>query len=86
MALNPVDVLPTRYWAVQYDGTNGSEIVEWIGGWILSEGGGVMSILVGAEQIQVNGDDWVIGSPYMPARIINIVPDSEFASSWTVLP
>lgn len=86
MALNPETVLPTRYWAVEYDGTNSAEIAAWIGGWVMEENAGTVSMLVAREQVDLAVGDRVIGSPHSPGRLHDVARVSDYDDAWTPQP
>ncbi|MEU1761665.1 hypothetical protein [Micromonospora sp. NPDC005652] len=84
MALNPVDVMPARFWAVQYDGTNSSDLTQWTGGWVMYEGEGMLSLLIGYINVDVLVGGWLIGTAHTPCRVVDTAPPGELENVWII--
>lgn len=89
MAVTPV-LVAQRIYAVRYNGTNGADIAEWLGGVLVSESGGV-AVFDPANTFRrtATTGDYVTATPttpgMSPAQYSGVLSPDEYATSYVAI-
>lgn len=86
MPLNPTNVVPTHYWAVQYDGTNAQDITSWLGGFLSEDSGTWMQMFVNDKSYALNLGDWAAGTPTTQGILLMVLSDAQYDDAYTAAP